>query len=54
MLVSMKDIGVVAEEEIRHHGNDPFAVGAIDQHDAGFIRGRGCHGGAMLSEAVTR
>src|SRR6266704_2093412 len=38
MLVGMKDIGVVAKEEIRHHCDDPFAVGAIDQHDGGLDR----------------
>jgi len=52
MLVGMKDIGVVAEEEIRHHGDDSFAVRAINQHDGGLLPDLGRHGG-ILSEAVT-
>ena len=52
MLVGMKDIGVVAEEEIRHHGDDPFAVRTIDQRDGGLVSDLRRHGG-ILSEAVT-
>ena len=43
VLVGVQDVGVVAVEELADGGDDPLAVGAVDEQDGGVLHRRCTH-----------